>query len=159
MDSGEVTADAIVVLGGTPDRAYRAAELFRQGAAPKVIVTGFGDDQINVRILEENGVAATNIILESVARTTRENAVFSIPLLRNLGAKRVIIVTSWSHSRRGLHVFEHYAPDLTFYSRPSYYGFPQGKSAANWKDVRGYAKTEYLKLLGYWICYGVCPLG
>jgi hypothetical protein len=44
-------------------------------------------------------------------------------LLRQMGAKRVIIVTSWYHSRRALACFEHYAPDIKFYSRPSYFGY------------------------------------
>ena len=40
-----------------------------------------------------------------------------------MGAQRVIIVTSWYHSRRALACFEHYAPDMKFYSRPSYFGY------------------------------------
>lgn len=155
VDSGEVKADAIVVLGGTPDRPKRAAELFRGGGAPTIIVSGFGDDVINERVLETNDVTATNIVVEGKSRTTRENAKFSIPLLRAMGAKRVIIVTSWYHSRRALHCFEHYAPDIQFYSRPSYFGYPR----ADWhpKGISGYIKAEYVKLAGYWVCYGVCP--
>ena len=44
VDSGPVKADVLVVLGGRPDRAVRAAELFQQGAAPKVLVSGLGDN-------------------------------------------------------------------------------------------------------------------
>jgi uncharacterized SAM-binding protein YcdF (DUF218 family) len=199
MDSGPVKADVLVVMGGTPDRAVRAAELFKQGAAPKVLVSGLGDNASNRKLLEQNGVTNTAIILENKSHTTRENAEFSIPMLRALGARRVIIVTSWYHSRRALMCFEHYAPDIQFYSRPSYFGYvgrsqkPEtlktemlkagsgnkeiGKAGstnfsvsefqlsafksqqkAEWKRVRGYANSEYYKLLGYWVCYGVGPL-
>ena len=169
VDSGPVTADALVVLGGTPDRPVRAAELFKQGEAPKILVSGFGDGMSNEKLLEKEGVANAAIILEPKSRTTRENAEFSIPLLRQMGAHRVIIVTSWYHSRRALACFEHYAPDITFYSRPSYIGFAgktdgadskaqRAERKAQWKRVRGYANSEYFKLLGYWVCYGVCPL-
>lgn len=188
MDSGPVKADAMVVLGGRPDRARHAAELFKEGDAPKIIVSGAGDCISNEHLLERNGVPAADILLESKSRTTRQNAEFSIPMLRALGAKRVIIVTSWYHSRRALHTFEHYAPDIRFYSRPSYVGDPRGAKSeklkpetlkrkksdvsisasqlsafkANqkreWKQVRGYADSEYWKLLGYWVCYGICPL-
>jgi uncharacterized SAM-binding protein YcdF (DUF218 family) len=169
VDSGPVTADALVVLGGTPDRAVRAAELFKQGEAPWILVSGAGDNASNKRLLVRNGVTNTVIFVEDKSRTTRENAEFSIPLLRSLGAHRVIIVTTWYHSRRALACFEHYAPDIQFYSHPSYFGFVEKAGGAEnaaqiterkaeWKRARSYANTEYFKLLGYWICYGVCPV-
>ena len=110
----------------------------------------------NVKLLEKDGVTNAAIILESKSRTTRENAEFSIPLLRRMGAHRVIIVTSWYHSRRVLACFEHYAPDIQFYSRPSYFAYPR----TEWrpKGISGYVKSEYVKLPGYWVCYGVCPM-
>jgi len=156
VDSGPATADAMVVLGGTPDRAVRAAELFKQGKAPKILVSGNGNDLSNKKLLERNGVTNAAIILEGKSRTTRENAEFSIPLLRQMGAHHVIIVTSWYHSRRALACFEHYAPDITFYSRPSYYGYLRTEWRS--KGIRASVKSEYVKLLGYWVCYGVCPL-
>lgn len=190
VDSGPVTADAMVVLGGyLKERPERAAELFKQGEAPEILVSGFGDCLFNESLLETNGVPAADIKLEAESRTTRENAKFSIALLRKMRAKCVIIVTSWYHSRRALACFEHYAPEIKFYSRPSYFGYPQGANAETlkpemsevnkatphptlspseaervraarkqeWKQVRGYTDSEYWKLLGYWVCYGVCP--
>lgn len=157
VDRGPVTADAIVVLGGGfQKRAERAAELFKQGEAPEILVSGRGDCAYNKRLLEQEGLTSAAIVLEDKSRTTRENAEFSIPLLRQMGAHRVIIVTSWYHSRRALACFEHYAPDIIFYSRPSYFAF----SRAQWRDhgINGYIRLEYVKLLGYWVCYGVCPI-
>ena len=156
VDSGPVKGDVLVLLGGRPDRAFRAAELFKQGAAPKVLVTGLGDDASNKRTLEQNGVTNTAIIMESKSHTTRENAEFSIAILRKMGAKRVILVTSWYHSRRSLATFEHYAPDIQFYSRPSYVGYQRPDWHPN--GLSHYIKSEYVKLLGYWVCYGVCPI-
>jgi uncharacterized SAM-binding protein YcdF (DUF218 family) len=157
LDSGAVNADAMVVLGGgSLERAARAAELFKAGEAPMIICSGLGDAEVNAAYLTNSGVPATDILLEPKSHTTRENAKFAIPLLHALGAHRVIIVTTWYHSRRALHCFEHYAPDLTFYSRPSYFGYPSADS--NRKSINGYIKSEYWKLAGYWICYGVCPL-
>jgi uncharacterized SAM-binding protein YcdF (DUF218 family) len=156
MEGGPVQADAIVVLGGgMGERPSRAAELFKSGAAPEIIVSGAGDAEENRRLLESNGVPAASIELEPKSKSTKQNAQFSIPLLRRLGAKRVIIVTTWYHSRRALHAFQHYAPDMQFYSRPSYYGYPR----AQWSHdgISGYIRAEYVKLAGYWVCYGVCP--
>ena len=92
VDSGPVKADVMVVLGGGfRERPLRAAELFKAGEAPKVLVSGTGDCESNAQVLESNGVPASDIILESKSRTTRENADFSIPLLRAMGAKRVVV--------------------------------------------------------------------
>lgn len=189
VDSGDVLADALVVLGGgSYERPTRAAELFLAGAAPRIIVSGMGDAVEYKRLLASKGVPPAAIEVEGKSRSTKQNALFSIPLLRAMtgaqgkggkteilkaemfksegrrtedgrrgtaGARRVIIVTSWYHSRRALHTFRHYAPDMQFYSRPSYFGYPR----AQWSRVgiSGYIRAEYAKLAEYWVCYGVWP--
>jgi uncharacterized SAM-binding protein YcdF (DUF218 family) len=156
VESGDVHADALVVLGGDwGDRAARAAELFRQGVAPRVIVSGAGDCTFNLQVLTNAGVPASAIQLESRSKTTRENAEFSISLLRAAGVRRAIIVTSWYHSRRALSCFRHYAPEIKFYSRPSYSNYARSTWSRSgvWRDVR----EEYVKIPGYWLCYGICP--
>jgi uncharacterized SAM-binding protein YcdF (DUF218 family) len=156
IDSGNVQADAMVVLGGgSYERPIRAAELFQAGTAPKIIVSGVGDGEVYKRLLVSKGVLVAAIEVESRSQSTRQNAQFSIPLLRALGARRVIIVTSWYHSRRAFHTFEHYGPDLQFYSRPSYYGYPPSQWSRS--GISGYIRGEYVKLAGYWLRYGVCP--
>jgi len=157
LDDGFTRADAIVVLGGgSGERPARAAELFRSNAVPKVLVSGAGDADGNRLLLMHRGVPPSAISLEPDSKTTKENAEFSIPLLRAAGARRVIVVTSWYHSRRALKCFRHYAPDLTFYSCPSYYGFAR----SNWSHdhLRRRIRVEYVKTLGYWVRYGICPL-
>ena len=156
IDSGQMHADAIVLLGGgSGDRPTRAAELFRAGVAPKIIVSGAGDTPGNRLLLMNRGVPSAAIELEPNSKTTKENAEFSIPLLRAAGAKQVVLVTSWYHSRRALHCFRHYASDIQFYSSPSYFGF----SRTDWsrENLRRRIRAEYIKTLGYWVCYGVCP--
>jgi uncharacterized SAM-binding protein YcdF (DUF218 family) len=156
VDSGPVTADVIVVLGGgLHERPERALDLFRQHAAPRILLTGAGDDTINRLILLRGGVPASVIEVEGDSTTTRENAEFTLKLLRAENVHRVILVTSWYHARRALKTFEHYGPDLKFYSRPSYYAFDR----AEWPP-RGNGKRmrlEFLKLPGYWLRYGVNP--
>lgn len=157
VDSGNVQADAIVVLGGgLGERPARAAELFSGGAASRIILSGAGDADGDRRILESKGVPPAAIQLEPNSKSTKQNAQFSIALLRALRAKRVIIVTSWYHSRRALNSFRHYAPDIQFYSRPSYFAYPRSDWAL--KGIAGYVRAEYVKLPGYWVCYGICPL-
>jgi uncharacterized SAM-binding protein YcdF (DUF218 family) len=103
VDSGNASADVIIVLGGgSHERPLRAAELFRQHAAPRIIITGAGDDEINRLLLISNGVPASAIEIENKSMTTRENAEFSIKLLRAEKIHSAILVTSWYHSRRAL---------------------------------------------------------
>ena len=159
VDSGPVKGDVIVVLGGgLHERPERAAELFRERAAPRIILSGLGDCAINRRLLIGAGVPAGVIEMEDQSRTTQENAIFTIQRLRksnSLSARHVIIVTSWYHSRRALACFRHYAPDIQFYSCPSYFAYAR----ADWsrKGIADRIRLEYVKLLGYWIRYGIWP--
>jgi len=156
VDNGPVRADVMVVLGGeSRDRPERAMELFRAQAAPRILVSGLGDAKIYQRFLVTAGVPARLIQMEDQSRTTRENVINVVRLLRQQRAHRVIIVTSWYHSRRALACFEHYGPEMQFYSRPSYFA----SRRADWARLKMTHRIylEYLKLLGYWTCYGVSP--
>jgi uncharacterized SAM-binding protein YcdF (DUF218 family) len=156
VDSGPAQADVMVVLGGgSAERPERAAELFKEHAAPRIIVSGLGDCEINRQLLIEDGVPADVIGLETRSRTTRENAELTVKLLREQKPGRVILVTSWYHSRRALACFRHYAPEIKFYSRPSYVAYAR----ADWSGRRFARRVywEYPKLIGYWIGYGICP--
>ena len=156
VDSGKVTADVIVVLGGGDhERPARAAELFKAHAAPRILITGEGDDEINRQLLLKAGVPASAIEVEGKSRTTMENAEFSVKRLTGENLHSAILVTSWYHSRRALKTFEHYGPEFKFYSRPSYYAFDE----ADWKKlgIQKKMRLEFLKLPGYWIRYGVNP--
>jgi uncharacterized SAM-binding protein YcdF (DUF218 family) len=156
VDSGAVNAEVIIVLGGgSGERPERAAELFKEHAAPRIILSGAGDCEINRHLLVKSGIPANVIQLEDKSRTTRENAEFTIQLLRAANVHSAIIVTSWYHARRALKCFKHFAPEIKFYSRPSYFAFAR----ADWarKGIARYIKWEYVKLPGYWICYGICP--
>jgi uncharacterized SAM-binding protein YcdF (DUF218 family) len=156
VDSGPgVSGDVIVVLGGGAERPVRAAELFKAHVAPRILLTGVGDDEINRRILLAHGVPAAAIEVENKSTTTHENAELSLKLLRAEHVHRVILVTSWYHARRSERTFEHYAPEITFYSRPSYFGF--AREEWNKSVVGRRMRLEFIKVPGYWIRYGINP--
>jgi uncharacterized SAM-binding protein YcdF (DUF218 family) len=162
-----VIGDVIVVLGGdTGRRSARALELYQHGAAPRVIISGRGDCHEMRVFLAGKGVPADAIQVEPDSRSTRQNAMFSVVLLRaspkKVAGKRtegeklkVIIVTSWFHSRRALNCFRHYAPDIEFVAAPTVTDRPK----SHWPNryERGWVLSEYVKLVGYWVCYGVWP--
>lgn len=156
VDSGPVTADVIIVVGGGQhERALRAAQLYKQNAATRIIITGEGDDDINRRQLIANGVPARVIEIENKSTTTRENAEFTGKLLRAENIHSAILVTSWYHARRAQKTFEHFVPEVRFFSRPSYFNFDR----ADWEKggFNRHMRLEFLKLPGYWIRYGVNP--
>jgi len=144
-------AELIVVLGGENfHRPERAAELYQKHAAPRIIVTGTNDAK-EIRLgLMVKGVPSEAIELEEKARTTFENAKFTVELLRAEKVKRVILVTSWFHSRRALRCFEKAAPEIQFISLPSTAGMEPSLWPSNVERLRSFVFKEYVKTVVYW---------
>ncbi len=118
--------DAIVVLGGAvsapvgdlparlsaqSDRVFRAAELYRQGLAPTILISGgdFGDkpargmveaDAIAQLLSGPLGIPRNALVLERNSTTTRENMRESVKLLGD--KRRIALVTSAFHMKRSL---------------------------------------------------------
>lgn len=123
-------ADAIVILGGAlatsgsaqinmggaADRIWHAAALYRAGKAKWVVVAAggkpvVGADQVEADAIAEMlvtlGVRRTDIRTERTSRNTRENAANLRPILDQLQARRVLLVTSALHMPRALKTFRH----------------------------------------------------
>jgi uncharacterized SAM-binding protein YcdF (DUF218 family) len=155
-EAGPVTGDALVVLGGEKTfRPPRALELFQTGAAPKILISGFGDCQEVCRYLTGKGVPAEAITLECESRNTKQNAEFSVRWLREHQVRRAVIVTSWFHSRRAVKCFRFAAPEIEFAAAPTIKDRPE----SHWpnRDERSWVLAEYLKLGYYWVRYGIPP--
>lgn len=107
--------DAVVVLGGGngQDRTTAACDLLVKRISPIVIVSD--DNEQTVRFLQEHGVGAAKIVQERESKSTYENALHVRPLLQQLNARRVVIVTSWYHAKRAKAVFEKVIPETQFY--------------------------------------------
>jgi uncharacterized SAM-binding protein YcdF (DUF218 family) len=111
-------ADAIVVIGGDhkPERMQRAVELFRQGFAPIVVISAGtrvleGEEKIpEAEVMRRQAInlgLPTNVILvEDNSQSTYENAKFTKPILEQLAAQKVLLVTSAFHSRRAKRIFQ-----------------------------------------------------
>jgi uncharacterized SAM-binding protein YcdF (DUF218 family) len=156
IEGGSRKADAIIVLGGgVGDRAFRAIELYRAGAAPSILVTGAGDYyQIKTQLVLA-GVPDNSIFLEKQARNTKENAEFSARWLREHNAKTAILITSWFHARRALASFHHFGSDMEFSSYPAYHGVSmEGKPS--WREAPSVLR-EYPAMAWYLVRYGIFP--
>jgi len=119
-------ADVIVALGGDNrcNREKRAAELYRQGWANKVVVSGIQyawgihTAEAGKRYVVSLGVAESDVLMIRDTPNTRVEAMALEQLMRERGWRSAIIVTSAFHSRRAMYTVERAARDLTFHSSP-----------------------------------------
>ncbi|MBU0686430.1 MAG: YdcF family protein [Candidatus Margulisbacteria bacterium] len=105
-------ADAIVVLGGeNGERVYSASNLYKKGYAPLIILTGgnLAWRLSEVDVMKKQalfyGIPASKIITENKSLSTLENAKFIMPILKERGIEKIILVTSPYHMRRAYQTF------------------------------------------------------
>lgn len=121
------TWDAIVVLGcrvgrdGSPSLAMRrrvgyAVSLFREGRAPRLVMTGGrGEDEpvseasAAAKVAIGLGVPPEAILIEEESQSTEQNAEFA---RRALGRGEVLVVSDAYHVTRGARVFQRYFDEV-----------------------------------------------
>ena len=123
VDNVIIPSDIILVPGGShPQLAEKAAELYRQGMAKYILVSGRANPNIPDYSSEADylksiainlGVPAEVIVCEYKASNTFENAEFSLALIKSKGlnVKKAIIVCKAFHSRRSLLTYEYVFPN------------------------------------------------
>jgi hypothetical protein len=142
-------SDAMIVLAGeTNVRPAHALELLRQGMAPHMFLNAETRDRIYDQQLVEIAQKYVNGLPEAdrisvcpvVGFSTFAEADDAARCLQSVGAHRVLIVTSESHSRRALMIFRHRLPQYQFSvaaaSNPVQFG-------EAWWTNREWAKTTY----------------
>ena len=107
-------ADAIIVFGDDNylgDRAARAAELYREGWAPRVVASGrqlrpyAGVSELIQQDLVGHGVPAAAVVrFPHTAASTREEAEALRRLVAERGWRRILVVTSSHHTRRARYI-------------------------------------------------------
>lgn len=157
VEGGGKKADVIIILGGDAgDRTFRALELYKAGAAPKIIVSGDGDGFLIRDRLVLAGVDTNVIIVESKSHNTKENAEFSVRLMKERGMRSAIVVTSWYHSRRALACFRSFGTGMDFSSFPAYDGINMDHKPS--MSEVPMVVHEYFGIAWYWLRYRISPL-
>lgn len=162
-------ADVIVVLSGSKafrERTEFAATLYRNGVAPRILLTNDGEraswsnveernppyQELAARELEQRGVPASAITLvDSPVQGTLDEAVTIRKYADDNGIRSILIVTSEYHSRRALWTFERVfadreanigiqSPKMTNAFAVTWWIYPQG-----WKTVG----AEIVKMVYY----------
>lgn len=172
--------DVIMVLGGNTqanranwfepynratatDRVDRAQSLYLNGRAPKILLSGgalhgrVSEAQGMAQVLKNRGIPETALLLENESRNTYENVMLSMPILKQLGQPKVLVVTSALHMPRAMAVFNSkgiqaipapVAPQIV--PPDDYTLYPWLPHTRSLEASRSIIK-EYFGLLGYWI--------
>lgn len=150
-------ADVIVVLGGGdgPRERY-AVQLYQQGFAPIILVSGYGDSVPNsINLIRDGGVPERRLLINDKATSTYNEAQQVLNLLIEMDAHSALIVTDAIHTRRAratyLHVIAEHNIKITMVS-PN----PDIEPSTWWNSKHSdFVITEYAKMLYYWVAYGV----
>jgi uncharacterized SAM-binding protein YcdF (DUF218 family)/glycosyltransferase involved in cell wall biosynthesis len=158
-------ADAVVVFaggvgesglagGGYQERVKHALDLHREGLAPSLLfssgyVFAFREAEVMRDLALANGVAASDVVLETAASNTYENVLYSRDIARRRGWRRVLLVSSPYHMARAVRTWRTVAPDIEVIPAPvprsQFYTHGIGASL---DQVRGIAH-EYVALIYY----------
>lgn len=105
-----------VEVNGAGDRILYAAELYREGKAERILLSGgsiewLGDSSTTpaedmASILLDIGVPQDALIIENTSRNTYENALYTKELLEAEGIEQILLVTSAMHMPRAVALFE-----------------------------------------------------
>jgi uncharacterized SAM-binding protein YcdF (DUF218 family) len=165
------SADAIVVLAGSiRDRALEAAALYRDGIAPRVVVTretlAPGTTALaasGVELPESDALTRSALIglgvppraivtLRRRAQSTASEARTIARWACTHGVHRLVVVTSPTHTRRARAILSRtLGPDVTLTVRPARADHFAGR---RWMHVRRDAKlvlSEWQKLVNHWL--------
>ncbi len=149
VDETPQRSDVIIVLSGDEGRAEYGVELFKQGYADFILLSG-GSATSMGRIALRAGITEDHIIIENKSHTTYENASNSTDIMQTHNFKSAIVVTSAYHTRRAGLIFSQYISghNLTICAVPL--DFPDN----HWWEDKHLAKTvfkEYLKLTYHYL--------
>lgn len=103
-----------LLAGSSLPRAIGAARVFHERPVGRVIVTGraepwqYPDHTASAMadVMAAFGVPRERVIIDPLARDTRQNALFSGAIARGLGAEKIVVVTSALHVPRAVREFE-----------------------------------------------------
>jgi uncharacterized SAM-binding protein YcdF (DUF218 family) len=104
-----------VEVNGAGDRIFYTYWLFQHGVAGHILLSGASIDWLSAdkqpaddmaNLLENMGVPAEALWLESESLNTYENAVYSARLLETQHIRRIILVTSAIHMPRSVSLFQ-----------------------------------------------------
>jgi uncharacterized SAM-binding protein YcdF (DUF218 family) len=154
-----VKSDMIVVLAGDGfgNRILKAGELVKEGYAPHALISGpdgsYGNYECDLAIsyaVRAGFPESFFIPLPHHGRSTEEEAEVVVAKLREMGVKRIILVTSNFHTRRAGKIFHRAAPDLEIHVVSSPDRFFKPDSWWHDREARKIFLLEWAKTMAEW---------
>jgi uncharacterized SAM-binding protein YcdF (DUF218 family)/glycosyltransferase involved in cell wall biosynthesis len=159
-------SDAIVVFaggvgesgragGGVQERIAKAVELYREGVAPRLIISSgyvftLREAEVMKAIAIANGVPSDAILLEESAADTYQNVAYTHRILKDHDLRRIALVSSPYHMRRALMTWRKAAPEVEVIATPpeasQFYAHERGATS---EQIRGLLQ-EYVGIVYYW---------
>jgi len=144
----------VVLAGDQGERVEHAVQLWKKGLSTSGFLVVSGGSiyhattwaSLMAAHAEELGVPRERILLQDRSRTTREDARFTLELLRGRNVDSILLVTSAWHSRRAKRAFLDEAPLVRVVSCPVP---PPRLEDGWWRDAEATRSivTEVLKYL------------
>ncbi|HYO80801.1 MAG TPA: ElyC/SanA/YdcF family protein, partial [Bryobacteraceae bacterium] len=155
LDQAPATAEAALVLAGdgTGERVLKGCDLLRSGVVPLVLVSGpvnlsfYGINEADAAIRFAAAKGCDSARLQPLyvrAFSTRDEAIAVLNELRRRGIRRLLLVTSSSHTARATRTFRKYfgdSIDLRSVAAPQQYFTPD-----TWWHTREGQKTVFFEL-------------
>jgi uncharacterized SAM-binding protein YcdF (DUF218 family) len=112
-------ADCIIVLGSAIEgnqpspvfeqRIRHSIQLYKKGLAPRILFTGgigdgerYSESAVAAAYAESQGVPKTNILMETVSRTTHQNLSEAQAIMHRNNMRSAIIVSDPLHMKRSM---------------------------------------------------------
>ncbi len=150
-------------FNGNIDRILQAVDLYKKGIIKKILVTGASGDLIYrdqkegllmASFLREIGIPDSNILVDTLAENTHENALYAKQIIAKTGSEKLLLITSSLHMRRALACFRHEGLYPAVYSTNpldtgirwniEYFLIPNSANLLIWNGL-------IHEVLGYWI--------
>jgi uncharacterized SAM-binding protein YcdF (DUF218 family) len=164
-------ADAIFLLNSDFDtRPFHAADLYKQGLAPVVVIARAentpvvdlglvpNDTDISVGVMEKHGVPPERITIlpfQGGTTSTFDEAAAFRQYVEESHVQRIILVTSAFHTRRARWIFEKTLAGLPVTLEMSAAPYLEFDQTNWWKNETGLItlNNEYFKLVDYYFKY------
>jgi uncharacterized SAM-binding protein YcdF (DUF218 family) len=132
-----------VEINGAGDRVFYAAQLYKEGKAPLILLSGGEITWLNdgsatpaedmAKLLISLDIPRDALIIEDRSRNTYENALYAKELLGEKGINKILLVTSAMHMPRSVALFEEQGFEVT--PLPVDYSVVEDESTENQNSV------------------------
>lgn len=155
-------ANLLVVLGGHSYRAATAAELYHDGYASQILISG-NEENISesYNMLIERQIPKEDIVIVEGANNTWDEARLNIEYMRANGIQSALLITTRPHTRRAQAIYDTlndgHKIELTTVA-----ALYDNYDSSDWwqsSSLRNFVFREYSKMVFYVFRYGVWSWG